>query len=55
MRTPSAPEVHVRGFPVLTQLASGTLRHVDITAHDIPASDATGPLPVSELSCVWRG
>ncbi|MEV0469313.1 LmeA family phospholipid-binding protein [Streptomyces prunicolor] len=50
MRTPSAPEVHVRGFPVLTQLASGTLRHVDITAHDIPASDATGPLPVSELS-----
>ncbi|WP_405945626.1 DUF2993 domain-containing protein [Streptomyces prunicolor] len=50
IRTPAAPEVHVRGFPVLTQLASGTLRHVDITAHDIPASDATGPLPVSELS-----
>jgi hypothetical protein len=50
MRTPSAPEVHVRGFPVLTQLISGTLRHVDITAHDIPAGDATGPLPVSELS-----
>ncbi|WP_406118438.1 DUF2993 domain-containing protein [Streptomyces sp. NBC_00989] len=50
MRTPSAPEIHVRGFPVLTQLAAGTLRHVDITAHDIPASDTTGPLPVSELS-----
>ncbi|WP_405988486.1 DUF2993 domain-containing protein [Streptomyces sp. NBC_00986] len=50
MHTPSAPEVHVRGFPVLTQLASGTLRHVDITAHDIPASDNAGPLPVSELS-----
>ncbi|MFJ2887297.1 DUF2993 domain-containing protein [Streptomyces sp. NPDC087305] len=50
MRTPSAPEVHVRGFPVLTQLASGTLRHVDITAHDIPASDTTGRLPLSELS-----
>lgn len=50
MHTPSAPEVHVRGFPVLTQLAAGTLRHVDITAHDIPASDTTGPLPVSELS-----
>ncbi|MBK3576178.1 DUF2993 domain-containing protein [Streptomyces sp. MBT65] len=50
MRTPSAPAVHVRGFPVLTQLMSGTLRHVDITAHDIPASEATGPLPVSELS-----
>lgn len=55
MRTPSAPEVHVRGFPVLTQLASGTLRHVDITAHDIPASDATGPLPVSELSLRLAG
>ncbi|MFF5306363.1 DUF2993 domain-containing protein [Streptomyces sp. NPDC013161] len=50
MHTPSAPEVHVRGFPVLTQLAAGTLRHVDITAHDIPASGTTGPLPVSELS-----
>ncbi|MEV0488331.1 DUF2993 domain-containing protein [Streptomyces sp. NPDC050508] len=50
MRTPSAPQVRVRGFPVLTQLASGTLRQVDITAHDIPASDATGPLPVTELS-----
>lgn len=35
---------------MLTQLAAGTLRHVDITAHDIPASDTTGPLPVSELS-----
>ncbi|WP_043664488.1 LmeA family phospholipid-binding protein [Streptomyces xylophagus] len=55
MRTPSAPEVHVRGFPVLTQLASGTLRHVDITAHDIPASDTTGPLPVSELSLRLAG
>ena len=54
MRTPSAPEVHVRGFPVLTQLAAGTLRHVDITAHDIPASDTTGPLPVSELSLRLR-
>ncbi|MFJ9248413.1 DUF2993 domain-containing protein [Streptomyces sp. NPDC101776] len=50
MQTPSAPEVRVRGFPVLTQLMSGTLRHVDITAHDIPASDAGGPLPVTELS-----
>jgi hypothetical protein len=50
MHTPSAPEVHVRGFPVLTQLASCTLRHVDITAHDLPASDTTGPFPVSELA-----
>ncbi|MFJ8057255.1 DUF2993 domain-containing protein [Streptomyces sp. NPDC096142] len=50
MHTPSAPDVHVRGFPVLTQLASGTLRHVDITAHDLPAGATTGPLPLSELS-----
>ncbi|XUL93585.1 LmeA family phospholipid-binding protein [Streptomyces galilaeus] len=55
MHTPSVPEVHVRGFPVLTQLAAGTLRHVDITAHDIPASDTTGPLPVSQLSVHLAG
>ncbi|WP_329348007.1 DUF2993 domain-containing protein [Streptomyces sp. NBC_01261] len=54
MHTPATPEVHVRGFPVLTQLAAGTLRHVDITARDIPASDTTGPLPVSELSLRLR-
>jgi len=55
LHTPSVPEVHVRGFPVLTQLAAGTLRHVDITAHDIPASDTTGPLPVSRLSVRLAG
>ncbi|MFI6406016.1 DUF2993 domain-containing protein [Streptomyces sp. NPDC050548] len=55
MHTPSLPEVHVRGFPVLTQLAAGTLRHVDITAHDIAASDTTGPLPVNQLSVHLAG
>ncbi|MET7455965.1 DUF2993 domain-containing protein [Streptomyces sp. NPDC005574] len=50
MGTPRRPEVHVRGFPVLTQLASGTLRHVDVTAHDIPADGADRPLPVSSLT-----
>ncbi|MDV9177769.1 DUF2993 domain-containing protein [Streptomyces sp. W16] len=55
MRTPSLPEVHVRGFPMLTQLAAGTLRRVDITAHDIPASDTTGPLPVNRLSVHLAG
>jgi hypothetical protein len=48
MGTPP-PEVQVRGFPVLNQMASGTLRHVDITAHDIPAYGSTRPLPASEL------
>ncbi|MFC5219278.1 DUF2993 domain-containing protein [Streptomyces coerulescens] len=50
MGTPEPPEVEVRGFPVLTQAASGTLRHVDITAHDIPAHGSARPLPVSELA-----
>jgi hypothetical protein len=50
MGTPLPPQVHVRGVPVLTQLASGTLRHVDITAHDIPADGSERPLPVTELS-----
>ncbi|MFB7609787.1 LmeA family phospholipid-binding protein [Streptomyces gardneri] len=35
--TPARPSDVVRGFPVLSQLASGALRHVDITAQDIPA------------------
>ncbi|MFD4413391.1 MULTISPECIES: DUF2993 domain-containing protein [unclassified Streptomyces] len=49
MDTPERPDVHVRGFPVLTQMAAGTLRHVDITAHDIPADESSRPLPVTEL------
>ncbi|MFB8085130.1 DUF2993 domain-containing protein [Streptomyces sp. NPDC055992] len=48
--TPARPSVAVRGFPVLPQLASGTLRHVDITARDIPASGSGRPLPVTRLS-----
>ncbi|MGX1915156.1 LmeA family phospholipid-binding protein [Streptomyces phaeochromogenes] len=43
------PSFGVRGIPVLTQVASGTLRHVDISAHDIPADETTRPLPVTEL------
>lgn len=50
MGTPQRPSVHVSGFPVLTQLADGSLRHVDITAHDIPARGATRPLPVTKLT-----
>ncbi|MFI1035848.1 DUF2993 domain-containing protein [Streptomyces sp. NPDC020951] len=55
MDTPARPEVHVRGFPVLTQLVSGTLRHVDITAHDIPADGSARPLPVSRLDLALDG
>ncbi|MGW8634829.1 LmeA family phospholipid-binding protein [Streptomyces sp. NPDC055793] len=50
MGTPERPSVDVRGFPVLTQLASGTLRHVDITAEDIPARGNSRPLPVTRLT-----
>ncbi|WP_327185535.1 LmeA family phospholipid-binding protein [Streptomyces sp. NBC_01334] len=55
MDTTSRPEVHVRGFPVLTQVASGTLRRVDITAHDIPADGSARPLPLSELDLQLDG
>ncbi|WP_345653364.1 LmeA family phospholipid-binding protein [Streptomyces siamensis] len=50
MGTPKRPTVHVGGFPVLTQLAEGSLRHVDITADDIPARGSARPLPVTRLS-----
>ncbi|MFE8957440.1 DUF2993 domain-containing protein [Streptomyces massasporeus] len=50
MNTPTRPDVHVRGFPVLAQLASGTLQHVDITAQDIPADGSNRPLPVARLT-----
>lgn len=50
MGTEQRPSVRVSGFPVLTQLAEGSLRHVDITAHDIPASGTTRPLPVTKLT-----
>ncbi|GAQ57613.1 LmeA family phospholipid-binding protein [Streptomyces acidiscabies] len=55
MDTPLPPQVHVRGFPVLAQAASGILNHVDITARDIPADGDTRPLPVSELSLRLEG
>ncbi|MET7698015.1 DUF2993 domain-containing protein [Streptomyces sp. NPDC005485] len=50
MGTPDRSSVHVSGFPVLTQLAGGSLRHVDITARDIPASGTARPLPVTKLT-----
>ncbi|MFF3844260.1 DUF2993 domain-containing protein [Streptomyces sp. NPDC002328] len=55
MGTPRPPEVRVHGFPVLTQTAAGTLRHVDITAHGIPARGTARPLPVTELSLSLDG
>ncbi|GAA0596851.1 DUF2993 domain-containing protein [Streptomyces crystallinus] len=46
----SAPHVKVHGFPVLTQLAGGTLDRVDIEASDIPAGRDGGRLPITTLN-----
>lgn len=46
----SAPHVEVHGFPVLTQLAGGTLHRVDIKASDIPAGRDGGRLPITTLN-----
>lgn len=50
MGTSERPAVHVTGLPVLTQLAEGTPRHVDITAHDPPAQGTIRSLPVTKLT-----
>ncbi|MEU6508281.1 DUF2993 domain-containing protein [Streptomyces sp. NPDC046942] len=55
MGTSDQPSVHVSGFPVLTQLARGSLRHVEITARDIPARGTTRPLPVTKLTVGLNG
>jgi len=55
MGTADRPSVHVRGFPVLNQLAAGSLDHVDLTAHDIPAGGSTRPLPVTKLTVGMDG
>lgn len=55
MGTADRPSVHVRGFPVLNQLAAGSLDHVDLTAHGIPADGTTRPLPVTRLTVGMDG
>ncbi|MFF4276892.1 DUF2993 domain-containing protein [Streptomyces sp. NPDC001536] len=55
MGTADRPSVHVRGFPVLNQLAAGSLDHVDLTAHDIPADGTSRPLPVTKLTVGMDG
>ncbi|MDT7842009.1 LmeA family phospholipid-binding protein [Streptomyces justiciae] len=55
MGTAEPPSVQVGGFPVLTQLARGSLNHVDLTAHDIPANGTTRPLPVTKLTVGMDG
>jgi hypothetical protein len=44
----SAPSVHVSGFPVITQVMSGRLTHVEVTADELPAS-GTRPIPITTL------
>ncbi|NXY95173.1 DUF2993 domain-containing protein [Streptomyces sp. BR123] len=49
MGTAERPSVHVRGFPVLTQLAEGSLSHVDLTAPTYLPTARPGPW-VTKLS-----
>ncbi|MEV7341504.1 DUF2993 domain-containing protein [Streptomyces sp. NPDC093544] len=46
--TATAPEVHIRGFPFLTQAARGTLDQVNVSAEQIPAG-TDSPVPISRL------
>jgi hypothetical protein len=43
------PSVTVRGFPFLTQLISGTINHVDVTAKDFVAGDAGQTIQIRSL------
>jgi hypothetical protein len=52
--TPDTPSVHVKGFPVLTQMARGKLKQVDIDARDIPAGDDS-LVPISALDVRLSG
>ena len=45
------PEVHIGGFPFLTQLVSGHYDDVDVTVHGLRA----GPLPVDRLTAHLSG
>ncbi|WP_051845078.1 LmeA family phospholipid-binding protein [Streptomyces sp. NRRL S-813] len=40
----------VSGILLLTRLAEGSLNHVDLTAHDMPADGPTRPLSVTKLA-----
>ncbi len=46
--------VHVGGIPVLTQVLSGQLAHVDLSSGEIPASGSR-PVPITGLSLHLNG
>ena len=45
------PDVHIGGFPFLTQLVAGEYDDVDVTLHDLRA----GPLPIDRLTAHLAG
>lgn len=49
-----APSVHVAGLPVLTQVLSGRLAHVDLSSGEIPASGSR-PVPITRLNLHLNG
>lgn len=48
----SRPDVHIAGFPFLTQWASGHYGEVTVTAHDVPIGRSAPPLTVSRVRVV---
>jgi hypothetical protein len=46
----TTPSVHIAGFPFLTQLASGTLGTVDVTAKDVTAGEGGRTVHVARLA-----
>jgi hypothetical protein len=47
--TATSPDVHIRGFPFLTQAARGTVDQMDVSAKQIPAGNDS-PVPISRLN-----
>ena len=48
---PSKPDVSIGGFPFLTQLASRDIRHVTISAANVPS----GPVTITRIDAVATG
>ena len=52
--TAGTPSARVSGFPILSQVLSGRLNHVDLTAAEIPATDLH-PVAITSLHMAMDG
>jgi hypothetical protein len=50
LHTPERPQVHVTGFPFLTQVAAGDYRRVTVDAADVPVDAPGGGLTLDRVS-----